>query len=132
MRVTRGHLPLHFHGPIIGLHRDMEFRHDRPWTACRICGLVFQSKLDRTNNFNEEAQLRALLLRREWSIRHAKTHSATEHRELALSGRWLSPEAAQKLSSFGIIPLTDAVMDNEVEAALREAPRHPANDVEGG
>lgn len=85
-----------------------------PHTCCRLCGGVFQSKL---------AGLEATLERRAWSFKHARTHTPLEHRRLALSGNWCTPEAAQKLAAFGIIDLVGLVMDDEIEQAYKEAPR---------
>jgi hypothetical protein len=73
----------------------------------------------------------ALGLRTEWSREHAKRHTSKEHRILALSGLWCTPEAAQSLAPLGVIPLTDMVMSEETEEALSESKPVPADDVEG-
>jgi hypothetical protein len=62
-------------------------------------------------------------LQRLWALAHNRTHPDWERRQLALSGRFLSPEATQALVPFGLIPISDLVMDGENEAAGLEAPR---------
>ena len=102
-----------------------------PWTCCRVCGAIYQSKLDRTVG-DLGHNLTAMELRREWSVRHARLHTEKEHLSLALSGRSVTPEAAEKLAAFGVIPLVDMVMDEEVKSSLAEARAIPINDAEGG
>jgi hypothetical protein len=96
---------------------ELLFDPNAPYTCCRICGSVFQSTLDRHGS----APVEALLKRRAWSFYHASTHSEHEHRMLKLSGNWCTPEAAKKLTPFGIIDLVGLVMDDEIESAYKEA-----------
>lgn len=102
-----------------------------PYTGCRVCGEVFQSTLDRRDNLDYEQKHLAMQYRKLWSQKHAKTHSEQEHLNLAMSGMWCNPEAAQKLASFGIIALSDMVLYDESEMALKEAKSIPIDDVEG-
>lgn len=104
-------------------------------TACKICGAVFQSNADRdlppVGGFAEShAVWAAESIRRRWSHKHAKTHTEKEHERLKMSGRWCTPEAALKLVAYGIIPISDAVLDPEIEDALRESSPIPFNDSE--
>lgn len=111
----------------------MDFMPNRDYTYCRICGVVFQPALNRVplDEYTPEVILAAEMQRREWSQSHSKLHTATEHRQLAQSGRHCTPDALQRLVPLGIIPLTDLVMDPESEHAGLTAPRAPFNDVEG-
>ena len=99
--------------------------------GCGICGEVFQSILDRLQWPTYEEWQRALDMRTEWRIKHARTHSSAQHRQLKESGLFALPEAAGKLASFGIIPLTDTILHDEVAHALLEAPRAPTDDASG-
>lgn len=111
----------------------IEFMPNRDYTYCRICGVIFQPALNRVaeDAYTPEVILAAEIQRREWSQTHARTHTTTEHRLLALSGRHCTPEALQRLVPFGIIPVTDLVMDPESEQAGLEANRAPRTDIEG-
>lgn len=130
------------HGASVGLRTltGLNFDPSRPYAGCRICGRIFQSRFDRDpvgvfrtqGAFRSEEHVNAyaLQLRKGWSQTHAKTHSAHEHLSLALSGRWCTPEAAEKLAAFGTISIIDLVMDNEVNSALATSSAVPADDVE--
>lgn len=107
-----------------------EFLLDRPYTCCCICGKVFQSKLDRTA-ITLEDQYRATERRKRWSHKHAKTHTTRQHRDLERSGAFMTPDAAMKLASFGIISVADMSLNNEHWNAGRESHRVPHNDAEG-
>ncbi len=112
----------------------LEFRADKPHTACKICGAVFQSNADRNlpvGVLENHAVWAAESLRRSWSHRHARTHPQHEHMNLQKSGLWCTPEAAIKLAAFGIIPIVDLVMNDEIEGALAESKPVPFNDSEG-
>lgn len=107
------------------------FYPDRDHTFCRICGVIFQASITQTDEWTSPANLlMAYGERREWSHRHALTHTATEHRQLAESGRFLTPEAAFRLAAYGISAVGDMVFDDEVAQAALEAPRAPVDDVE--
>lgn len=114
-----------------GLLEGMEFDPSFTHAGCGICGEVFQSHLDRLQAPTVGEFNRALDMRLEWRIRHARMHSSTEHRQLRLSGLFALPEAAKKLASYGIIPLTDTVRHDESVHALAESPRAPVNDAQG-
>jgi hypothetical protein len=119
-------------GFAVGLEvvEGLQFDPSKPNVFCRICGAVFQGPLDRTAVGVLQEAL-ALSERKAWSHRHAKTHSAYEHRMLAESGRFYTPEAAVKLAPFGIISMSDAWADEEIAQALYESNPIPQNDVEG-
>lgn len=121
-------------GSIVGSSEltNFAFRTDRPYAGCLICGRVFQSELDRTAS-TEQEQHRANQLRQLWRIIHAKSHSETQHEQLAqckAAGQWCLPEAAEKLAPFGIFSLTDLVLADEQKDALRLARRAPENDAD--
>jgi len=130
----KGKAPVVVHGPSL-LHKPegMEFRPDRPFTYCRVCGEIYQPNLNRLPDweYTMEVVLAAEITRRNWSQRHAKTHSDTQHRQLATSGRHCTPEALQKLVPMGIIPASDIALDEESEQAGLEVGRMPSDDVEG-
>jgi hypothetical protein len=42
------------------------------------------------------------------------------------------PQAAAKAISYGIVPVTDMVLNDEVEHALRVSSSTPTDDAEGG
>lgn len=104
---------------------NFEFKPDKPFRACLICGDVFQSEDDRNNN-----PLGAIK-RQEWANRHAKTHTDKEHRMLMLSGNVMTPEASQKLAAYGVIPIANMITSEEHEIALLESKAIPVNDAEG-
>jgi hypothetical protein len=108
---------------------DLLFNPNCDHTLCKICGAVYQSLLDRDPFADRQ---HAKVKRMAWSHIHAKTHSESEHRALFISGRWCTPEAAQKLAAFGIVPIIDLVIDNEVEDALKNGYKVPIEDAEGG
>lgn len=105
----------------------MLFDASKPHAGCGICGAVFQSDYDRSG----VDPYTATIMRTDWRIAHSRRHSQTEHRQLANSGLFALPEAAQKLASYGIIPLTDTVRHDEVSYALFESPRAPTDDADG-
>ena len=68
--------------------------------------------------------------RQEWANKHAKTHSEREHLDLRASGLLVTPEAAEKLVPYGIIPVQDIVMNEESAHAALQAARAPSDDAE--
>lgn len=120
-------------GGMVGANQltGLVFDASKPHCGCGICGEVFQSDLDRLSDPDLYERDLAFKQRQEWRIRHSRTHSDAEHRQLRESGLFALPEAAGKLASFGIIPLTDTVRHVEISDALFEAPRAPINDAEG-
>lgn len=126
-------------GMAVGLHTlDLEFLPYKPYTGCRICGRVYQSSLDRAHPWNDLPEQTALTQafmakqrRRAWAEKHSKTHTSTQHRQLAESGAWCTPEAAHILAAYGVIPVTDMIMSNDHSVALHESKAVPVNDVEG-
>lgn len=119
------------HG-IVAKPEDMEFMPDRSHVACKLCGRIFQSWYDRLpqDEITNETILAGYTERRDWSLRHARTHPEHEHKSLALSGRFATPDATVKLAAYGISPISDMVFSDESEQAAREAPRCPLDDVE--
>lgn len=117
----------------------LEFDPTCDYTCCLICGVVFQSNLERNPSYYLSASnklftiadvgMYAQSIRREWSKNHAKLHTEHEHNQLKLSGRWATPEAACKLAAYGIFSASDAVLDNEVSAALLESKPVPKEDA---
>ena len=106
---------------------NYKFDLNKPYAGCGICGEVYQTDLDRAG----DDPFYAFTKRTEWRNAHARTHSDNEHRLLKNSGLLALPEAAQRLASYGIIPLTDSVKNDEVPIALLESPRAPINDATG-
>lgn len=129
---TRGKLPITLQGMMPVVPDGMLFMPDRDYTYCRICGQVFQPELNRVpqEDYTQEVILAAEIKRRKWSQNHATQHTSAEHRQLALSGRHCTPEALEKLVPFGIIPVSDIVMDDESRHAGLTARRMPTDDVE--
>ena len=133
-------------GGTIGLDAltGLRFIPHRPYSGCRICGEVFQSEADRFPSDVFQANPRefdfdptnvdlyALGMRKEWSHRHARTHSQRMHEALEASGLWATPEAAQKLASYGVIDLSDTILTDEHSDALMESSPIPVDDAEGG
>jgi len=116
---------------------NFEFDASKPFVGCKLCGRLFQSKYDRdpysyvTADFAIDAVLHhARKLSRGWQITHNKSHPEHEHVALLKSGRWCTPEAAEILAPLGVIPLIDLVLDQEVNHAMRQAPRAPIVDAE--
>lgn len=105
---------------------------DRDHVMCCICGKVFQPALNRLpiEHITEETQYTATGQRKEWSRIHARTHPQRVHDRLRQSGRLFTPEATEKLASYGISPVGDMVFDGEVAHAALLAPRCPTDDVE--
>lgn len=105
------------HGAAVGLKAlpNLTFDPEVSYTYCRLCGAVFQDP-DTIN-------------RRDWSFKHARKHSYRQHRLLQLSGRWLTPEAAYVLAAFGVVPVSDMVLDDEVADALAKSSPTPVEDV---
>lgn len=135
---------------------NYEFILEAPWKACRLCGSVYQSDDDRlaylyahggkglvggkyyrimypdevtASHYNIQGQQR----RQNW----LKAHNRRSHpnyfaelRQLELSDLPVTPEAAKKLSTYGIIPIGPTPYEDEVAQALAEAPRAPINDAE--
>lgn len=107
---------------------------DRPARHCRVCGTSYQPALARDITYpsDPEVQWAVEILLQEWALNHnrnARCKAAGE--SLRRSGRFLTPEAAEKLVPKGIIPVQDMVMDDESAHAARLAPRAPNDDVEG-
>jgi hypothetical protein len=111
----------------LGAKFDMKF----PYTGCRICGAISQTDEDRHAKTPRQT-LDAYLNRLEWRRKHSRTHPQHMHDQLERSGAYMTPEAASRLASYGIISVADMALIDEHWHAGRESPRIPANDVEGG
>jgi hypothetical protein len=103
----------------------------KPYTGCRLCGALYQTDADRNIRSNQDI-IDRIAARRDWSFKHARKHPQWEHEQLELSGAYMTPDAAMKLASFGIISLSDMALVDEHWHAGRESHRMPHNDVEGG
>jgi hypothetical protein len=110
----------------------------KDYTCCLLCGEVYQSDYDRHPSLKlstwlpstDDVARFALLMRKEWSRKHALTeHTEKEHADLAASGRFCTPDAALKLAAFGIISVTDLALDDEVQDALRQSSPIPKDDA---
>lgn len=136
-------LPSVAHGLAVGLESltNFKFQAHNPHTYCRICGALFQSDFDRnpeefvSDDSNDitlsDVISYATLKRKRWSQYHAATHSSQEHDLLVKRNLWLTPDAAYRLAAYGIIPLVDMVLNDEIEDSLRQAPSIPTEDSEG-
>lgn len=100
---------------------NFEFDSTKPYAGCRLCGVLYQTPANRLGD------VEGLAL---WREIHNKKHTEKEHIALIHSGRWATPEAAQKLAPFGIFSPSDVLFDNEVNDALAKAPRTPSDDSE--
>lgn len=122
-------------GLAIDLPSDLRFDINKPYSGCNLCGAVYQGPLDLRvppGHLPENSMIAKLAYdaREEWRLKHSKTHSEMEHRMLALSGRWATPEAAQRLAALGIMSVVDMVIDDEVASALAEGSSIPEKEVE--
>lgn len=139
----------------IGLNSlGAEFVVEAPWCACRLCGAIYQSSLDRKcYAYGKEGRLtrvddpltgeryyigdpqatrtldEATDRRKRWRELHEKrNHTESETAQLHKTGFAMTPEAANKLAPFGITPLGN--MHDEIVDALFTAPRAPIDDAE--
>lgn len=121
-------------GAAVGLDKlaGLVFDKDKPFRACLICGAVFQSKGDRkTNSASSQRHVEQMAhIRILWANKHAREHSIKEHDALKRSGNVMTPEAANKLAAFGLIPAVDAVLSDEINIALLESSAIPQDDCE--
>lgn len=110
----------------------LTIRKDREFAACRICGAIYQSTI------NKETPDRAYTPLKEWiahgqTLRwredHNRNHPEKVHLAFRASGLTLTPWAAHRLAPFGLVPIADAT-DPEVAMAMLEAPRAPVDDAE--
>ena len=111
--------------------KDLTFDINSPHTYCRICGEIYQTPRDRQKHQDADSIHFNTENRKNWSKRHALTHTEREHLGLAISGLWVTADAAYKLEMYGIHAIGSAILSKSVEAALREAPNTPQDDVEG-
>lgn len=114
---------------------NFEFDVNKPYRCCLLCGVVFQSPVDRSADSNHRypSMLEAFSAERErseWANQHAKLHTEKEHADFNKSGRFCTPEAAMKLVPLGIAPVSDIVLSAEHEHAGAVAPRTPIEDAE--
>lgn len=132
------------------------FNIEAPFSACRLCGAVFQSKEDRlskqllisgkivehwdpntrTSTFSGDLHDLAVIdvsqdKRDRWRVWHERRyHTDSEIALLHSTGFAFTPEAANKLAPYGITPMGN--MHEEIVDALHKAPRAPVTDAEGG
>jgi hypothetical protein len=121
-------------GFVFGLPKDHDFDPSKPYTCCLLCGAVYQGALDLKVPPGHEPKNSILAKlaknnRDNWADLHARTdHTPEQHQQLRQSGRFATPDAAQRLSALGIFSLNDLVMDDEIKAALANA--KPFYDME--
>ena len=116
-------------GLLVGKPDGMIFEPDKSFVGCLICGSVYQSSLDREPHTPQDI-IDATLKRQQWQRKHRTTHTEAEHRQLLLSKRFCTPEAAQRLASLGVVAISDMVLSEEHEHALAIANSTPSDDVE--
>jgi hypothetical protein len=126
-RIRRNNNPTGRHifmdGMLVGKPEGYLFDSTAPHTYCRICGTVYQTQQDRDSVLDYTIRVAATLRRKRWAFQHASTHSMAEHNDLIVSGRYMTPEAANKLVPLGVIPISDMIFDTATEQAAAEAPR---------
>lgn len=131
-----------------------EFIVEAPFTACRLCGAIYQSPLDRISYFDlQDGNLQEVAdsythevmfigsekatrnldeatdRRRRWRYLHERRyHTEEEIMQLLQTGFAMTPEAAHRLAPYGITPLGN--MHEEIVDALYTAPRKPSDDAE--
>lgn len=110
----------------------LEFKPEADYRFCLLCGAIFQDDLCRKCDRTPEENIRVQVRKNRWAERHARTHPSRLHRELQVSGLQMLPEAAAKAISYGIVPIEDMVLNDEVEHALRVSSSTPTDDAEGG
>jgi len=111
---------------------NFEFDPDKPFRCCLLCGDVYQTDADRAIMPNSPPLViyNAPQRRQMWAELHNRQkHTDAEHRNLKLSGLMCTPEAAEKLAPYGIVPVSDIVLSDEHEHAAKQAPRAPVNDA---
>lgn len=127
---------------------------EAPWSACRLCGVIYQSDLDRLSyEYLQDGRLKEVVdpftkesiftgdehatrllddatdRRRRWRELHERRyHTDQEIESLQKTGFAFTPQAAHRLAPFGITPLGNA--HEEIVDALFTAPRAPVDDVE--
>ena len=109
----------------------MDFDPSKPFRACLICGDVFQSWTDRLESPTIREINSAYGKREVWAKCHALRHTSREHLMLRQSGLTMTPEAANKLAAFGLLPISNmAKFDDEMSSALFESRPVPEKDSE--
>lgn len=101
-----------------------------PYSYCRICGEMFQTKalrkpvtrLEQYDPVNAPRDSIAKCnIRRAWALKHDTKHTQREHEYYSRGGtRYFSPEAAAALSRYGIFPVSELVLVPEVLQAVNE------------
>lgn len=115
------------------------FDADYPYSYCRICGFVYQPAAQRAtvlpifqlpNAPNDSVSKQ--LARCNAMVQHERQHEADgsldKYNKHYAPG--FTPEAAHRLVPYGIIPLSDMVLNHEVEHAANTAPRAPYPTIE--
>jgi hypothetical protein len=127
------------------------FNAEAPFSACRLCGVLYQSEAD-LEQYNmwvtyerfsrsvieeyPEAFKRYKVLeekaferRIRWRVAHYKRyHTDAEVDSLIATGFAFTPEATYKLTSYGIFPIGN--MHEEIIDAMATAPRAPEQEHE--
>jgi len=126
-----------FQGSIVGRDQltNLEFNPTFFFSGCLICGEVYQTDEDRNPPTVDDPEYGPFLINQKerhmaWRNKENNRHPERVHRQLAISGQFCTPEAAMKLAPLGLFSLTDIVMSDEIQAALKEAPRAPSTDAQ--
>lgn len=111
---------------------SLSFRKDRRYAGCRLCGVLFQPRAaieTPDDRYTLALQVRVEAEIADWRKKHSRQHPDREHLSFSASNLTFTPEAANRLAPFGLVPIGDGE-DPEIAVALLEAPRAPVDDVE--
>lgn len=101
-----------------------DFDPRKPFTYCRLCGAVYQTRQSR-NVTDPQAQIESAAIRKTWSFKHiAAKHTQQQLDALEKSGLYMTPEAQFKLAPLGVIALSDFRISEEHHAAGLAAQRY--------
>ncbi len=113
-----------------------------PLAACRLCGAIFQTpyhrELQKIRRYGQglpdppDLLAKVLDLGNEWRKKHTeRNHTQSEIDAFTQTGWAFTPEAANVLAPFGIIPMGN--LHPDLISAMMEAPRKPdLRLLEGG
>lgn len=116
-----------------------QFDPTAPLCGCRLCGKVYQTRFHRELHWDrkyigENYKLLTLVLdlNNLWRESHTKScHTQAEVDSLAATGAAFTPEAANLLAPYGIIPMGN--MNQDIVDGMFEADRKPdLTHLEGG
>lgn len=107
----------------------LEFDKDKPFRACLLCGALYQARADRVALLPKQVAI-AAWERQKWATKHAKQHTTLEHEQFKASKLLIMPLAAKRLAPFGVIPIGDSLINEEIQRALFESNPIPDDDAE--